>query len=141
MGLQGLFRGFASTLLRDVPFNAVYFTMYNVLKTNQIERKVKSGNLKPLSASELLIIGCISGTFASGLTTPADCIKTCIQSGSKEFSQLTLREAAALLYKQGGAGAFFRGIIPRVMIISPLFGITFMCFEMFQRALFPETVE
>jgi solute carrier family 25 aspartate/glutamate transporter 12/13 len=78
MGIRGLYRGFASTLLRDIPFNAVYFTAYNVLKSVQSERKIAQGKKGQLTAAELLTVGCISGTMASGITTPADCIKTCI---------------------------------------------------------------
>lgn len=141
LGLKGMYRGYEWTLLRDVPFNAIYFTLYNVLKTEFIKHKSKKcGANTNLSAKELLFAGCVSGTVASAITTPADCIKTCVQSGSQEFANVGVLGAARIIYKQNGMRGFFRGVIPRILIISPLFGITFMCFETFQKWLFPDTV-
>ena len=66
-------------------------------------------------------------------------VKTRLQSGA--FPYTTVRAAVPTILKEEGVAAFFRGVIPRMLIIGPLFGITFTIFELLQRRLFGEDAE
>ena len=74
LGLSGLFSGSTATLLRDVPFAALYFTLYGQIKTA----------VGPCLTDQAwllhLIAGIGAGAFASYATTPLDLLKTRVQS-------------------------------------------------------------
>jgi hypothetical protein len=76
LGLAGLFKGSSATLLRDIPFAALYYTLYWKLKT-------VVGPLLGPHASDCVVQFCAglsAGAIASLSTTPCDFIKTRIQS-------------------------------------------------------------
>ena len=155
LGFTGLYQGLSATLLRDVPFNAMYFSIYQGLKKvfssyeldKQRAKLQKQFNnmLDPsrlpvsvdLNAGYLLLASCLAGSFAAGLDTPADCIKTNLQNGQNKYTGII--DCARGIIKKQGVGALFRGWKARVLIISPLFGITMMCYEMLQRYFFPHS--
>ena len=60
-GPRGLLRGYHVTLLRDVPFAAIYFATYETLKVAQEKMKVYQPPLLPWSL-------CIDGDSAATLT-------------------------------------------------------------------------
>ena len=74
LGLSGLFSGSTATLLRDVPFAALYFTLYGQIKT------AVGPGLTDQAWLSHLIAGIGAGAFASYVTTPLDLLKTRVQS-------------------------------------------------------------
>jgi len=129
LGLRGLFKGSSATLLRDVPFSAVYFTLYGNLKAIQLEKQ----NGKPLSVLQLLAASSFAGMFAGGIMTPADVIKTRIQVKQGAIPYKGIADCFSRIVKEEGAMALYKGAVPRMMIISPLFGITLCVYEVLQK--------
>jgi len=120
LGIFGLYTGLRATILRDVPFNAIYFTSYAYLKHY----------LQPdgdLSTVEYLFAGTLAGSLAAAVDTPADTIKTRLQNGKYNYKGVA--DAFVTICKEEGPSALLKGVLPRVLIISPLFGITFTAFE------------
>lgn len=111
LGFGGVYRGILTTWMRDVPFSIVFFSMYAVLKE-------KTSN----SFSSGLLAGCL----ASAMATPMDVIKTRYQSQRDKKSILDLYKET---FKKEGMQAFFKGIVPRCLIVSPLFGISLMVYD------------
>merc|ERR1711871_673156 len=108
-GVRGLFTGFWSTLLEDVPDMAFKFAMYEGLR----ELHTKFTN-RPTTAQEDLLIGGASGCFAAGATTPLDVIKTRMMCAAS--SRPSVASAAASVMKEGkGISGFFVGIGPRAV--------------------------
>jgi solute carrier family 25 (mitochondrial aspartate/glutamate transporter), member 12/13 len=139
--ISGLYTGVAATLLRDVPFSMIYFSLYAQTKRMLTEGNTASNGSVGLKA---LAAGAIAGTAAAAVTCPVDVIKTRVHasatpiaalSASEFFSrELTLiRDHTSSILQKEGAGAFFKGIVPRCAIISPLFAITMSCYEKFQQ--------
>jgi len=125
LGPRGLVTGSGATLLRDVPFSAMYFTVYGNLKRLMTD---KNGHL---SAGKILLSGLASGVVSAFLATPADVIKTRLQAKS-EIGQVKYKGIIDCFNRtlaEEGATAFFKGAIPRILIISPLFGITLCVYE------------
>lgn len=60
---------------------------------------------------------------AAALDTPADTIKTRLQNGQGQYKGV--RDAFVTIVRQEGWQTLFRGVMPRIMIIAPLFSITF----------------
>jgi len=126
VGMKGLFTGAGACLLRDVPFSALYFTLYGNLKKGLTDDK---GHLSGLN---LFIAGTIAGTISAGTVTPADVVKTRLQVKQKEggAKYTGVIDCFNRTIAEEGPRALFKGVIPRILIISPLFGITLFTYEM-----------
>ena len=66
-GMFGLWRGYSSTLFRDVPFSAIYWPCYEFLRPERY------------NFFETFFAGGIAGTAASTFTLPMDVVKTRFQ--------------------------------------------------------------
>jgi hypothetical protein len=136
LGPAGLYTGVLATLLRDVPFSFMYFPAYAI----SLERLEAFPLLEGHRSVAAFGAGAIAGTFAAAATTPLDVIKTRVHSGARPSAGLGAGEylrreiglvtstASSILAKEGPA-AFFKGVIPRCAIVSPLFAITMQTFE------------
>lgn len=103
---RGLYRGWGSTILREIPFTAIQFPLYEYLKT-----QLTSTNENIKGA----ICGSIAGGVAAAVTTPLDVIKTRLMLMK---SRMSVVQVARCIYQEEGAGAFWRGVGPRTMWIS-----------------------
>jgi len=126
-GIQGLYRGYLSTIAREIPFCCIQFPLYEYLKTLAVTRHPSLRTSKELPAwPDAALCGSISGAIAAGLTTPLDVAKTRImlsRTTSNHSSEAvqgydkilpTLRR----VYVEEGGGALFRGLAPRVVWIG-----------------------
>jgi solute carrier family 25 aspartate/glutamate transporter 12/13 len=127
LGLRGMYRGTAATLLRDVPFSMVFFPSHAFLKA------WVSPNQPPGFAT-VFLTGIFAGCAAAWAVTPMDVVKTRLQAPGAPV-HLGIRRTALQVIEKEGAGALFRGALPRCMIVGPLFGITLLVYEVQQRWL------
>eukprot|EP01129_Flabellula_baltica_P011383 TRINITY_DN496_c0_g1_i1.p1 TRINITY_DN496_c0_g1~~TRINITY_DN496_c0_g1_i1.p1 ORF type:complete len:335 (-),score=67.93 TRINITY_DN496_c0_g1_i1:269-1273(-) len=126
----GIYKGYSATMMRDIPFNIIYFTLYNKIKL-QFGPHPKS--------HEVLISSATAGAVAAFLDTPADFIKTRLQNGRVPYKGIY--DCFQQTAKKEGISALFKGAPLRVGVIAPLFGVTFMVFESLKemwRQNFPE---
>jgi len=132
LGPKGLVTGAGATLLRDVPFSAMYFTLYGNLKRKLTN---KDGHL---GLPQILTAGLSAGVISAYLATPADVIKTRLQAKSEDGKKYHgIRDCFTRTLNEEGPKAFFKGAIPRVLIISPLFGITLTFYEVMKMYFLP----
>jgi len=116
-GLAGFYRGFLSTVVREIPFTAIQFPLYELLKA-QLSEKL---NRKPLYAHEAAACGSLAGGFAAALTTPLDVLKTRVMldlRDSNDQKKISLAARFKQIYRQEGTKALFAGIVPRTLWIS-----------------------
>jgi len=142
LSFTGLYTGVISTLARDVPFSIVYFSLYAQTKSRLVPPGVTAAT-DPNIGVKAFAAGAIAGTVAAALTCPLDVVKTRVHSAAKpirlNFSEYLSREFLLLgehtknIWNKEGIPAFFKGIIPRCLIISPLFAITMACYEKMQK--------
>jgi len=130
--LKGLYKGLSATMLRDVPFNAIYFSSYAVFKALWATTETTTnGETNTTTAQwKTFVSGIAAGTLAAGIDTPADTIKTRLQSGKYGYKGIT--DAFSTIVKKEGISGLFKGLLPRVLVIAPLFSITFTVFETLQ---------
>jgi len=114
-GATGFYRGWCSTLVRDVPFSFLYFPLYAELHYMDA---FGGGN----SFQGNLCAGMISGAVAGGLSTPTDVIKTRLQNLPPGSGKMSWMECAKLV-GQEGTSAFFKGAGPRMICIGSLFAV------------------
>lgn len=114
-GLIGLYRGFSSTVIRDLPFSAFQYPLWEFLKMKHIER-----NHKAVSVYESAWYGSIAGAIAAFATTPLDVARTRIILADPEDQLATGRVLAALrvVKNEKGVKGLFAGVVPRVLWIS-----------------------
>lgn len=114
--IRKVYTGASACFLRDIPFSGIYFPLYWYLKEKE--------NLNPFLA------GTLAGAPAAFACTPADVIKTRMQTLIKQnLSNNNLIQVAQSIYKNEGFAAFWKGGGWRVLRSSPQFGITLLVFE------------
>lgn len=144
----GLFAGFGSFLLRDLPFDAVEFTSYEQMK---LTWKSVSGG-RELRNHETAFIGGIAGMLTGAVTTPLDVVKTRLMTqgthseeagqagGKKRLGKHRYRgftDCVVRMVAEEGWGSLFKGIGPRVTWIGIGGGIFFFALEAAQSVLVP----
>jgi len=149
-GVRGLWNGYTATLLRDVPFSALYWPLYEQCKATM--------NLYTSNRDSFLInfgSGAIAGSVASTVTLPFDVIKTIKQiemgekdimevkpgtsrqhpvPGSKTVSSLSGRSRGNMviakeLFNEQGMKGLFSGLIPRLLKVAPACAIMISSYE------------
>ncbi|KIP11096.1 hypothetical protein PHLGIDRAFT_28040 [Phlebiopsis gigantea 11061_1 CR5-6] len=128
LGLVGLYKGASACLLRDIPFSAIYFPTYAHLKKDVFQ---EGYNGKQLSFLETLSAAAIAGMPAAYLTTPADVVKTRLQTEAKtgQTHYKGMADAFRKIYREEGFKAFFKGGPARIIRSSPQFGFTLVAYE------------
>ncbi|KDQ63115.1 hypothetical protein JAAARDRAFT_168598 [Jaapia argillacea MUCL 33604] len=134
LGLFGLYKGAGACLLRDIPFSAIYFPAYWHLKKDVFH---EGYNGKQLSFMETLSAAAIAGMPAAYFTTPADVVKTRLQAEAKAGHTVYkgMADAFAVIYREEGFKAFFKGGPARILRSSPQFGFTLLAYEYFHKFL------
>ncbi|KAI0647910.1 S-adenosylmethionine transporter [Trametes meyenii] len=115
-GVRGFYRGFGSTIMREIPFTSLQFPMYELLK----KRLAKALN-RPLAAYEAAVCGSFAGGVAAALTTPLDVLKTRVMLDLRDPTKQAHPSLVARLreiYTVEGARALFAGVVPRTLWIS-----------------------
>lgn len=176
-GVRALWAGLGATILRDVPFAAVYFFAYESSKTLQSQwlgqqHDVRSpsadavvasapglplapaASTGPVSKLEDVPLGesraaglstpryMLSGAFAAACavfaTQPADCVKTRLQTQGSLAPELRYKgvvDCARGIYREAGARGFMKGLVPRIMYLSPAAALTFSLYELYKSKL------
>lgn len=116
-GMFGLYRGYGTTVMREIPFTSLQFPLYEFLKV-QLARRL--GKLS-LQARETAICGSIAGGVAAALTTPLDVLKTRVMLDLRNTCKQKLPSLAQRImdiYRHEGPKALFAGIVPRTLWMS-----------------------
>ncbi|GFT84076.1 solute carrier family 25 member 40 [Nephila pilipes] len=126
-GLSSMWYGLGPTLLRDVPFSAIYWFNYEFLKQKFNQQKPTFGFS--------FFAGAISGGIAALLTLPFDVIKTHQQIELGEAHVGPRKQARSTyyllrnLYQINGYKALFAGIVPRTVKVAPSCAIMISTYE------------
>lgn len=98
--LRLLYRGYWSTVVRDLPFSLIQFPIWEYLKRVWAEESER--DLYPLEGA---ICGAIAGSVAAACTTPFDVVKTRIMLAGrsvKKSSDLSVTGVFLSVYKTNG---------------------------------------
>ncbi|XP_073149354.1 S-adenosylmethionine carrier 1, chloroplastic/mitochondrial [Henckelia pumila] len=112
-GFKGLFVGYGSFLLRDLPFDAIQFCIYEQLRIGY-----KLAAKRDLNDPENAIVGAFAGALTGAITTPLDVIKTrlMVQGSTNQYKGIV--DCVQTIVKEEGAPALLKGIGPRVLWIG-----------------------
>lgn len=130
-GLPFLMRGLGPSLLRDVPFSAIYWLGYESTKSYCMRYY---GTNDPGMVVTFLG-GAVSGTIAAVLTLPFDVVKTHRQMELSEPDVHRHRKMTSTwvimteLYRTRGLNALFAGIAPKIIKTAPACAIMITVYE------------
>ncbi|KAF1549728.1 Solute carrier family 25 member 39, partial [Eudyptula albosignata] len=132
-GWLSLWRGWGPTVLRDVPFSALYWFNYELV------REWLCGQTRLNEATFMISFasGAISGTVAAVLTLPFDVVKTQrqIELGDSEVHPVAASKPSStwLLMRriraESGTRGLFAGFLPRVIKVAPACAIMISTYE------------
>ncbi|KAF9143376.1 hypothetical protein BGX30_000611 [Mortierella sp. GBA39] len=123
-GILGFYRGYFSTVAREIPFTCIQFPLYEYMKKSY----AFATHRQVVDPWEAAICGSIAGGIAAAITTPLDVIKTRLMLSQR--SPVGAGGAPSNAYYSGiistfkrilaeeGPRALFSGVGPRVMWIS-----------------------
>ncbi|XP_042328948.1 solute carrier family 25 member 39 isoform X2 [Sceloporus undulatus] len=132
-GWLSLWRGWGPTVLRDVPFSALYWYNYELVK----DWLYSQFHLDKATLMVSFVAGAISGTVAAILTLPFDVVKTQrqIELGDMETLQVSTPKSSStwlLMQKiraECGTRGLFAGFLPRVIKVAPACAIMISTYE------------
>lgn len=127
-GTRSFFLGYGATLLRDVPFSAIYFGLYKKIQSLSLSRDAVGNNF---------IAASIASAVAGTLTLPFDVIKTRQQVllGSDLSHAHSIPDICRAIGKESGFRGFLLGYSPRLMKVVPACAIM-MCSYEYSKAYF-----
>ncbi|CAD6883876.1 unnamed protein product [Tilletia controversa] len=142
-GLRALYRGYGSTIAREIPFTCIQFPLYERIKAQFAASNARHANIGATvtgtSAQHVLplwqaaLSGSCAGAIAAALTTPLDVVKTRIMlerrratpsspalSASTASSGVNSRLLPTLVHliRNEGLRGCFAGVVPRTLWIG-----------------------
>ncbi|NXU40709.1 S2540 protein, partial [Drymodes brunneopygia] len=132
-GWSSLWGGWSSTILRDVPFSAIYWYSYERLK--KMMRKEVGAKERTFFVS--FTSGAASGSIAAVITQPFDVVKThrqiqLFESEPLKIPQSDSKSTWATMRKilaRNGITGLFAGITPRLFKVAPASAIMISTYE------------
>lgn len=131
-GVSGMFSGYGITVLREIPFSAIQFPIYEYLKL-----KWSTYRGKQVDSYQAAACGSFAGGIAAAITTPLDVIKTRLMLGADKqgVPYKGSMDVAKRVLADESAATFFSGVQPRVMWISIGGFVFFGAYEGMKRIL------
>ncbi|XP_071504975.1 mitochondrial 2-oxodicarboxylate carrier-like [Diadema setosum] len=116
-GSEGLARGLTATLGRHGIFNMIYFGFYHNIKDY-----FPSSSDHRLELLRRFTIGTIAGIIGSTVNIPFDVAKSRIQGPQPVPGQVKYKgcfRTIAMVYREEGFFALYRGLVPKIMRLGP----------------------
>lgn len=131
-GLGSLYAGYGTTLVMNIPFNAVFFLAYETSK----EIATSVGKYEDDNTKMHLSCGALAGAIASAMTNPLDVAKTRLQTMHETGRSYSgMRDALRQIYAAEGSVGLFRGTKPRILLHSTSSAIVWAVYEYMKRTL------
>ncbi|CAM4376338.1 unnamed protein product [Leuciscus chuanchicus] len=133
-GWLSLWRGWGPTVLRDVPFSALYWFNYELVKAQLCERY----SAPQTSFTISFTAGAVSGAIAAVLTLPFDVVKTRrqIQLGEMDaVGAISMKKPNSTwnmmrnIWIDMGYRGLFAGFLPRVIKVAPACAVMISTYE------------
>ncbi|KAK0547828.1 S-adenosylmethionine transporter [Tilletia horrida] len=141
-GIRALYRGYGSTIAREVPFTCIQFPLYEAIKAKFAASNARRAHAPNPSAStnvdhslplwQAALSGSCAGAIAAALTTPLDVVKTRIMLERRRVTSSAapvnppspagvntrLIPTLAHLIRNEGLRGCFAGVVPRTLWIG-----------------------
>lgn len=133
-GLQGAYRGFMITVIREGATFGSYFGGYEYVVNNCL--MPASGNKKDIDLWKLFVTGGLCGYLYWGPWYPIDAVKSKIQADSFTNPRYNgVIDCVKKTLASDGVAGFYKGFWPCIFRAFPVNGTTFLAFELTMRAI------
>lgn len=131
-GLRSLYAGYGTTLVMNLPFNAVFLTAYETSKKLAVDKM----HFSEESAMVHLTCGAVAGMAAAAVTNPLDVAKTRLQTMHETGRSYTgMMNTLAQIYEKEGPMGLMRGTRPRILLHGTSAAIVWGVYEYMKRIL------
>lgn len=133
-GVAGFFSGYGSLVLRELPFDAMQFPLYEFLKMKWAKRE----GVDQLQTWQTSVCGSVAGGVSAAVTTPLDVVKTRLMTqaaGVVKYKGIV--HGLRTIAREEGPKALMSGVAPRVLWISIGGAVFFGAYEASKKLLFP----
>ncbi|KAG2394062.1 hypothetical protein C9374_003826 [Naegleria lovaniensis] len=142
-GVKSLYIGLTPSMLL-ISHGIIHFVCYDRMKSIYLnykneKRHESQETLYHLNGTESFILGFLGKGIAGFVTYPLQVVKTRLQDKSNYYHQeryKSFSDALVKIYKHEGYKAFFRGIVPHVLKVSPNGAIVLMLNEQIMKLLY-----
>lgn len=152
-GVTRLYAGLGAQLVRDVPYAAVEFVVYENVKSNFMRKQMVASARKgvdlgqrdvKMKRTDGLVIGGIAGAVAAIVSNPADVVKTRlmtqVRNGGTPYvaGQRAYRgvcDTFVRIAREEGFATFGKGIAPRIAAKALQSALFFAAYEGLRRAI------
>ncbi|GIL48355.1 hypothetical protein Vafri_4625 [Volvox africanus] len=132
-GIGAFFKSYRTTLVMNVPFTAMHFSVYETAK------KLLCHDLDDETLRVQLVAGGLAGGCAAAVTTPLDVVKTRLQtSGATDpakYEQTAVLPTLRQIVREEGVQALWQGIKPRVLFHIPAAAVCWGTYETMKSVL------
>lgn len=133
-GILSLYKGLTPALISMGPSCAVFYTIYDILKTSHLFHINKNGSSLMQKESELgvvrtLIYGAIAGACAETMTYPLEVIRRQLQL--HQAKRIGLVTVFVKLVEREGLGSLFAGLAPSTLQVCSISTLPFILFSIF----------
>ena len=136
-GVSGFYQASSATLFRNIPANALFFPVNEIMKDIRIAQMGYKGE-GDLKLIERLSCGAAAGFCYWVGTCPLDTIKSRMMMQRLEDQRskgLTWSKTVRLMYKEGGVATFYQGVVPLALRSIPACGAMFATVDLVRNAL------
>ena len=130
-GVLGMYHGFGALLMRDVPFNTLFFGCYESICTAMMQLRGLESKDR-LGTPSVFFAGGLAGCIGWSVILPFDVAKTRLQAGAAEGATLALM---LQIVRTEGAGTLFTGWSAAVCRAFPANAGLFAGVELMSRLL------
>lgn len=126
-GVKGFYRGYSTTVMREIPFSLIQFPIWEKLK-----KVWKNHQGTEIEAWQSAVCGSFSGAVSAVLTTPLDVAKTRImlaKFGSDMATKQSISYALHTVMQKRGFKGLYAGVVPRTLLESIGGALFFGCYE------------
>lgn len=127
-GLRSLYRGVTPSMLGTFAYTGIPFMMFESLRP--VLPKREDGSHMPSAASSI-ISSTIVSVFVQSVALPLDTVRRRMQvAGFGNDQQVrTFSGTVAEMFRTGGVRAFYRGMVPNLLKITPLTAASYFAME------------
>ncbi|GFR46249.1 hypothetical protein Agub_g7797 [Astrephomene gubernaculifera] len=132
-GLGSFFRSYRTTLVMNVPFTAMHFSVYETAK-----KLIHQGEDEETLRVQL-VAGGLAGGAAAAVTTPLDVVKTRLQTcgavDPSRYGSVAVLPTLRQIVREEGVQALWQGIKPRVLFHIPAAAVCWGTYESMKSVL------
>ena len=128
-GFAGFFSGLTALWVRDIPFNCIFFGLYETLCYSQMQYWSQSSR-EEMSSMQVFVAGGLAGSCGWAIIYPVDVVKSHLQSQQKFHSvKKGIWKEMKRIIQMHGLKSFFKGWVPCVLRAFPANAALFTGYE------------